>query len=193
MAELTRLDALRQVDAAFPDQPIVIALGTMVREMLSITGLKDNHLHVLDSMGLPPAIGLGLALGLEDSSFDNLVVIEGDGGLLMGFTSLSTIGRLKPKKLLLIVLDNAAYAATGSQPTGAEATDFVGVARACGFDGRDVESAADLDRALADARRADGPRLLRVKIGPQNIQTGYFLEDPVVLGNNFVEWLERNR
>jgi thiamine pyrophosphate-dependent acetolactate synthase large subunit-like protein len=193
MAELTRLDALRQVDAAFPDQPIVIALGTMVREMLSITGLKDNHLHVLDSMGLPPAIGLGLALGLEDSSFDKLVVIEGDGGLLMGFTSLSTIGRLKPKKLLLIVLDNAAYAATGSQPTGAEATDFVSVARACGFDGRDVESAADLDRALADARRADGPRLLRVKIGPQNIQTGYFLEDPVVLGNNFVEWLERNR
>ena len=193
MAELTRLDALRIIDAAFPREPIVIALGTMVREMLSLTGVKENHLYVLDSMGLPPAIGLGLAMGLEDSKFDKLVVIEGDGGLLMGFTTMTTIGRLKPKKLLMIVLDNGAYAATGGQPTGAEATDFVGVARACGFEGRDVEGAAELERELDAARRVDGPLMLRVRIGPQNVKTGYFLEDPVVLGDMFVRYLEKNR
>ena len=193
MAELMRLEALRIIDTTFPDQPIVIALGTMVREMLSITGLKDNHLHVLDSMGLPPAIGLGLALGLEDSKFEKLVVIEGDGGLLMGFTTMTTIGRLKPKKLILIVLDNGAYAATGSQPTGADATDFVGVARACGFaDARDVEGAANLERELADARKTDGPLLLRVKIGPHNVKTGYFLKDPVLLHHAFLDFIKRN-
>ena len=193
MAELTRLEALRIVDAAFPREPVVLALGTAIREMLTLTGVKENHLYVLDSMGLPPAIGLGLAMGLEDSKFDKLVVVEGDGGLLMGFTTVTTIGRLKPEKLLLLVLDNRTYAATGGQPTGAEATDFAAVARACGFDGRDVEGAEALERELAAARREPGPRLLRVKIGPQNVKTGYFLEDPVVLCHQFKQFLDRNR
>ena len=76
MAELTRLDALRLIDAAFPRDPLVLTLGTTVREMVHLTGVKDNHLYVLDSMGLPPAIGLGLALGLEESKFEKLVVVE---------------------------------------------------------------------------------------------------------------------
>ena len=192
MAQLTRVDALRAIDAAFPDQPLVLTLGTTVREMLAVAGLKDNHLYVLDSMGLPPAIGLGLALGLEDSKFEKLVVVEGDGSLLMGFSAVTTIGRLQPKKLLLIVLDNGTYAATGAQPSGAEATDFAAVARACGFEGRDVEGAAVLDRELQQARQAPGPRLLRVRIGPQNLKTGYFLEDPVVLCHKFTEFLKRH-
>ena len=63
MAEISRYEALKLVDAAFPTDPLVLALGTVVREMLMITGVKDSHLQVLDSMGLPPAIGLGLAMG----------------------------------------------------------------------------------------------------------------------------------
>jgi sulfopyruvate decarboxylase subunit beta len=192
VAELTRVEALRLIDTAFPRDPIVIMLGTASREMLQVTGLRENHLHVLDSMGLPPAIGLGLALGLKDSEFGKLVVIEGDGGLLMGFSTLTTIGLLKPDKLLLIVLDNGAYAATGGQPTGALATDFAAVARACGYDGRDVESASSLQGALAQARDDPGPLLLRVRIGPDNLKTPYFLEDPVVLGRSFTEFLRRS-
>src|SRR5438093_8718523 len=149
--------------------------------MVHLTGVKENHLYVLDSMGLPPAIGLGLAMGLEQSKFDKLVVVEGDGSLLMGFSALSTIGRLSPRKLLLVVLDNGTYAATGGQPTGADRTDFSAVARACGFAGRDADSAGTLEGELDAARRTDGPLLLRVRIVPENIKTGYFLEDPVVL------------
>jgi sulfopyruvate decarboxylase subunit beta len=193
VGELTRLEALRLIDAAYPRDPMVLTLGTTVREMLEVTGLKENHLHVLDSMGLPPAIGLGLALGLQDSRFAKLVIVEGDGSLLMGFSALSTIGRLRPDKLLLVVLDNRAYAATGGQPTGAEATDFAAAARACGFEGLDVEGAEELERQLDRARHAPGPLLLRVKIGPENVKTGYFLEDPVVLGRAFQDFLKRNR
>src|SRR5205823_5894356 len=154
MPHLTRLDALGAVERAFPRDPIVLTLGTTVREMLHLTGVKPNHLYVLDSMGLPPAIGLGLALGLEDSKFGKLVVVEGDGSLLMGFSALSTIGRLSPSKLFLVVLDNGTYAATGGQPSGAETTDFAAVARACGFDGRDADDPASLERELAEAREA---------------------------------------
>lgn len=193
MAELTRAEALRLIDAAFPREPIVLALGTAIREMLQVVGRKDNHLYVLDSMGLPPAIGLGLALGLEDSRFEKLVVVEGDGGLLMGFTTVTTIGLLQPKKLLLIVLDNGTYAATGGQPTGAAATDFAAVARACGYAGRDIEDRAALEQALAEARHSSGPQLLRVRISEANLKTPYFLEDPVLLGRAFQSYLEQHR
>src|SRR5262249_28306878 len=92
-----------------------------------------NHLYVLDSMGLPPAIGLGLALGLEDARFEKVVALEGDGSLLMGLSTLATIALTRPAKLILIVLDNAAYSATGNQPTASSAVDLCAAARACGM------------------------------------------------------------
>ena len=60
---LERPDALRLIDAAFPDQPLVLTLGGTIREMLAVVGRKPNHLYSLDAMGQPLAIGLGLAFG----------------------------------------------------------------------------------------------------------------------------------
>src|SRR5712691_9544152 len=144
---LQRPDALRQIDATFPDQPLVLTLGGTIREMLSEVGRKPNHLYCLDSMGQPLAIGLGLALGLPDR---RVVVVEGDGSLLMGFSALATVGHLKPNNLVLIVLDNGVYLATGGQPTFAADIDLSGVARACGFRrAEDVSSTPDgLGQAL---------------------------------------------
>jgi thiamine pyrophosphate-dependent acetolactate synthase large subunit-like protein len=192
MIELARVDALRAIDAAFPNEPTVLTLGTTVREMLLVTDEKPNHLPVLDSMGLPAAIGLGLAQGLAASRFQKLVVIEGDGSLLMGFTTLTTIGRLKPSKLLLIVLDNGTYAATGGQASGSDATDLVGVARACGFEGQEVDTIDALTQALDRARATPGPLLLRVRIGAQQQTAGYYLPDPAVLTDRFTRYLREN-
>lgn len=192
MAKMTRFDALKVVDELFPDQPIVLTLGTTVREMRTAVGQKDNHLYVLDSMGLPAAIGLGLAMGLEESRFEKLVVVEGDGSLLMGFTILATIGMVRPEKLLLVVLDNGTYAATGGQPTGSAHVDYVGVARAAGWDGADVDNLDDLRRTLQARKAEPGPYLVRGRIGPQNVKAGYFLPDPVILAHTFKQWLERN-
>ena len=189
MSNLPRIDALRAIDAAFPSDPIVLTLGTTVREMLIATGEKPNHLPVLDSKGLPAAIGLGLAQGLEQSKFGKLVVVEGDGSLLMGFTTMATIGRLKPSKLLLIVLDNGVYAATGGQSSGSAATDLVGVAKACGFEGQEVETLDGLSQALESAKSSPGPLLIRVRIGPQNQTAGYYLPDPAVLTDRFQRYL----
>lgn len=192
MSELTRIDALRAIDAAFPSDPMVLTLGTTVREMLLVTGEKPNHLPVLDSMGLPAAIGLGLAQGLDDSKFEKIVVVEGDGSLLMGFTTLATIGRLKPRKLLLCVLDNGIYAATGGQSSGSGATDLVGVAKACGFEGHEVDSLDDLAQTLTSARSSPGPLLIRVRIGPQNQTAGFYLPDPAVLTDRFQRYLRES-
>src|SRR5437763_11591335 len=131
---LQRPDALRLIDRAFPDQPIVLTLGGTIREMLAMVGRRPNHLYVLDSMGLPVPIALGLAVGLADEpAVERVVVVEGDGSLLMGFSVLTSIGLLRPKKLVVVVLDNGVYLATGGQPTAAPAIDYVEVARACGI------------------------------------------------------------
>ena len=188
-SKLTRFEALEAIAAEYPEEPIVIALGTMVREMLLSTGRRPNHLYVLDSMGLPPAIGLGVALSPAAKHYDKVVTVEGDGGLLMGFSTLVTIGLLKPEKLLLIVLDNGAYAATGMQRTAASAVDLRAAAQSCGIDAYDVETMDELQAVLRGSRRVAGPALLRVAIGPENRQAPYFLPDPVDLGMSFQKHL----
>ena len=190
MAELNRMDALRLIDEVFPTDPIVVNVGSAIREMVAAVGSKPNHLHILDAMGQPPAIGLGLSLGLADSRFEKVVTIEGDGGLLMGLSTLSTIGMLKPEKMVLVILDNGTYGSTGGQPTAAASTDFSGVARACGMEAHDVEGADGLRRALEQAKRTTAPVLIRARIGPQTAKTNYFLEDPVILAATFRRYLE---
>jgi sulfopyruvate decarboxylase subunit beta len=186
--QLTRFEALQAVAAEYPSEPIVVALGTMVREML-LVGRRPNHLYVLDSMGLPPAIGLGIALSPAARTFDKIVTIEGDGGLLMGFSTLATIGLLKPEKLLLVVLDNGAYAATGMQRTAAPSVDIVAAAEACGLAAFEVGTATDLQAVLGATRAVPGPTLLRVRIGTENRPAPYFLPDPVELTLTFQQYL----
>ncbi len=188
MPPLSRFDALQSIATEYPTEPIVVALGTMVREML-LVGRRDNHLYVLDSMGLPAAIGLGIALAPAARRFDKVIAIEGDGGLLMGFSTLATIGLLKPEKLLLVVLDNGAYAATGMQRTAAPAVDLCGAAEACGIRAHNVDAPEDLEAVLRGSHRRPGPALLRVAINEQNRSAPYFLPDPVELTLTFQRYL----
>ncbi|MCW2599254.1 MAG: phosphonopyruvate decarboxylase [Frankiales bacterium] len=188
---IERADVLRQVDAAFPDSTVVLTLGGTVREMLAVAGRKGNHFISLDAMGQTISLALGLALGLEEPRpTEKVVAIEGDGSLLMGLSVMSTVGHLKPKNLVVFVLDNGVYLATGAQPTAAGDIDMVTVAKACGWvDGRDVRTPEELSAAVAWALSAQGPILIRVYIGTAQIPTSYFLEDPVILAEDFRRWL----
>jgi thiamine pyrophosphate-dependent acetolactate synthase large subunit-like protein len=189
---LQRPDALRVIAERYPDQPVLLTLGGTVREMLSVAGRRQNHLAILDSMGQPAAIGLGLAIGLADENpYNRVIVVEGDGSLLMGLSSIATIGHLKPPSLLVIVFDNGVYLATGGQPTAAADADYAAIALACGWQAaRDVEAdIAAFEDALTWSDGQEGPILLRVQVGTEAPRTDYFLEDPVVLARQFMDWL----
>ncbi len=189
---MRRWDVLGRIADAYPTDPMVVTLGGTTRELAALRR-SPSHLYVLDSMGLPPAIGLGLALGLDDARFEKVVVLEGDGSLLMGFSTLATIALTKPSKLVLIVLDNGAYSATGNQPTASASVDFCAAARACGMEAREVDSPEALADALAWTRATPGPLLLRVRTELHAEKVPYLLEDPVVLGHTFAEYVKTHR
>jgi thiamine pyrophosphate-dependent acetolactate synthase large subunit-like protein len=188
---LERAEVLREVDAAFAESPVVLSLGGTAREMLSVAGRKGNHLICLDAMGQTVSLALGLALGLQRTRpGEKVVVIEGDGSLIMGLSVLSTAGHLKPANLITFVLDNGVYLATGGQPTASGDIDMVAVATACGWSaGRDVRTSAELADAVSWAISAIGPVLIRVYIGTAQLQTSFFLEDPAILAEDFRRWL----
>jgi sulfopyruvate decarboxylase subunit beta len=187
---LERADVLRRIDATFPDSPVVLTLGGTVREMIAVAGRRPNHLPNLDAMGHTIGVALGLALGLDGRAGDRVVAIEGDGSLLMGLSVVSTVGYRKPENLVVFVLDNGVYLATGGQPTASADIDMVAMALACGWSaGRDVRTEDELTAALEWTRDVPGPVLVRVYIGTAQLKTDYFLEDPAVLAEDFRRWL----
>jgi sulfopyruvate decarboxylase subunit beta len=193
VADLDRADVLRFIDAAAPDSPVVLGLGGIAREMLAVAGRKGNHFISLDAMGqtVPVALGLALGLGLRDrAGVGKVIAIEGDGSLLMGLSVLSTVGHLKPARLVVYVLDNGVYLATGGQPTASADIDFAAVATACSWRGaRDVRTAGELAAATDWALTTEGPVLIRVRISTAQLAAGYFLEDPAILAEDFRRWL----
>ena len=189
MSALTRQEALTVVLKALPDAPVIVSLGTTSREVTAI-GLNDHHLHVLDSMGLNPAIGLGVALGVADRFSERVLVLEGDGGLLMGLSTLATIGLLKPANLLLVIFDDGTYAATGGQRTASAAVDFPRIAASCGIEAYGATTAGELAEALARARTSARPMLIAVTIAPGKRQLPFYLPDPPVLTDRFMRSLE---
>jgi thiamine pyrophosphate-dependent acetolactate synthase large subunit-like protein len=102
-----------------------------------------------------------------------VLVITGDGEMLMGMGSLATIGVQKPLNLSIVVLDNEAYGETGGQISHTSATaDLVGVARACGIkDSQSISTMAEVEafaKAVHDV--SAGPRFANVKIDSASLE-----------------------
>src|SRR6202051_1890359 len=89
-----------------------------------------------------------------------VVVITGDGEMLMGMGSLATVGLQKPGNLTIVVLDNEVYGETGGQASHTAATvDLVGVARSCGIaDARAMATLAEIEAFAAGMQEvSSGP------------------------------------
>lgn len=111
------------------DELIVCNIGFPSRELYEINDRPKNF-YMIGSMGLASSIGLGLALA---KPYKDVVVIDGDGSLLMNMGSLVTVFANNPSNLTWIVIDNGAYGSTGNQDTYAQKIDLVDIARTVGF------------------------------------------------------------
>ena len=181
---MKRIAALRLIADEFAEEPIIASCGATSRELAAMA-YRPNHLYMLDSMGLPSSLGLGLSLALESSRFAKIVVVEGDGGMLMNLSALATIGLLRPAKLVLIVLDNGVYASTGGQISAASVIELDRVAESCGLNCLIAADEAELQDMLKRARHLPGPLFLRARISPENAAVPYLQEDPAIIYERF--------
>lgn len=115
------------------------------------------------AMGSACMIGLGLALAQPRR---RVLVVTGDGEMLMGLGSLATIGAQRPGNLAVVVLDNERFGETGMQRTHtAYGVDLAAAARACGFvKARVIRESTEIASMRSDACRGRGPVFLQVKV-----------------------------
>jgi len=159
---------------------VVRMLLTGRGELLVIAGLgapawdaTDAGDHALNfplwgGMGGAAAIGLGLALAQPER---RVLVLTGDGELLMGIGSLATIGAQRSNNLSVVVLDNERYGETGMQASHtAFGVDLAAVAKACGFVSATMVTTIEQVRRLrADLHQAEGPLFAQVKVAPDKL------------------------
>lgn len=126
---MLRQDALQAIYPAIQQHIVVTIMGAVAAELYTI-GHRHNFFYLEHAMGLASSMGLGIALSLPEHK---VVVIDGDGSLLMNLGTLSTLARYKPGNLLHIVFDNESLLSVGGFPTAtATGTDLAGIARASG-------------------------------------------------------------
>ena len=141
---------------------VVAGLGSTAWD---ITAAGDTPLNfpMWGAMGQAAMIGLGLALAQPKR---RVLVITGDGEMLMGLGSLATIGVQQPANLSVVVIDNGRYGETGMQETHtAHGVDLSAVASACLFkNALTVSKASELDPLRKMIRETSGPHFAAVKV-----------------------------
>jgi sulfopyruvate decarboxylase subunit beta len=126
---MTRLDALRAIYPRLEDAIVVTIMGAVAAELQSI-GHRLNFFYLQHAMGLASSMGLGIALSKPDRQ---VVVLDGDGSVLMNLGGLTTLARYRPRNLLHIVFDNESLLSVGGFPTATSAgADLAGIAAAAG-------------------------------------------------------------
>lgn len=159
---MKRIEAIAAVAKNAGDALIICNIGFPSRELYAVRDRPENF-YMLGSMGLASSIGLGLALAQPDR---RVIVLDGDGAVLMNLGTLATIANHAPENYLLIILDNCCYGSTGSQPTCTHmSTDLGKMAKAAGVE--DVRKVTNLD----DLRLAlSGIGVIVVKVEPGNAE-----------------------
>ena len=148
-----RREMLCAVQASVGSDTLIIAsTGYTGRELYALDD-RPNQLYMVGSMGCAVSLGLGIALVRPDR---RVVVLDGDGALLMRLGALAMLGYERPPNLVHVLIDNGIHESTGGQTTLSPVVDFCTVAGACGYPS--VATAADPDE-LGAQLASSGERL----------------------------------
>jgi thiamine pyrophosphate-dependent acetolactate synthase large subunit-like protein len=175
---------MQEQDNKLKRRSVVARILTDRKDMLVVTGLGSTtydcaaagdhalNFYLWGAMGSALTVGFGLAMAQPKH---RVLVITGDGELLMGLGALATVGAKRPDNLAVAVIDNERYGETGMQRTHTSAgVDLAGIAKMAGFrETLVVRETAELERAVPLLHRGEGPVLAVVKVS-----TG---RDPLVL------------
>jgi thiamine pyrophosphate-dependent acetolactate synthase large subunit-like protein len=183
-ASLERRAVMRALVADRDDDLLVVpGLGSTNYD-LAAAGDHPLNFYLWGAMGGAALIGLGLALAQPRK---RVLVVTGDGEMLMGVGGLATIAVQQPRNLAIAVIDNERYAETGLQRTHtAYGVDLAGIAAAAGFESaHTVRSERELAAAVPLLRGAPGPVLATIKVRPDRPPFVLPEKDGVEIKNRF--------
>ncbi|MFM8552245.1 MAG: thiamine pyrophosphate-dependent enzyme [Nitrospiraceae bacterium] len=160
----SRARAIQALLELVSDQPVIVCSGFPSREAFKVKDRPENF-YMTGSTGMAAAIGLGVALNRPQKK---VIVLDGDGNVLMGLGTLATVGALKPKNFIHVVLDNEVYGSGGNQPSYSRVVKLDQIAKAAGYVHVErVREREDVIYEFKDMLGKDGPSLLLVKVTEQ--------------------------
>lgn len=189
------MDRARCLEMIYPeleDRLVVTIMGACAQELYDL-GHRENFFYLQHAMGLASSIGLGLALHLPEES---VVVLDGDGSVLMNLGTFATLARYRPPNLIHVVFDNGSLLSTGGyeSQTASGVTDLAAVARGAGIE--HVASAStemELGEAFVEALERDalGVIVARVRAtGPDHYGMDFALPENAF---RFRRWIAERR
>jgi sulfopyruvate decarboxylase subunit beta len=184
-----RIDCLKAIYPALEDCAVVTIMGAVAAELYSL-GHRANFFYLEHAMGLASSIGLGIALAQPDRK---VVVIDGDGSVLMNLGGLTTMARSRPKNLVHVIFDNETLLSVGGGAPGgykwfttatSTGADLAGIAKAAGFPrAQMVRELEDFEEAALDALEGDQLSCIVAKVEAEMPKS--FLMDIHMLENRF--------
>lgn len=148
---MKRLDALRAIhdDLRQDGRVVVTIMGAGAAELQSL-GHQPNFFYLQHAMGLASSLGMGIALSRPELQ---VIVLDGDGSVLMNLGGLTTLARYRPRNLVHVVFDNESLLSVGGFPTATSTgTDLAAMARGAGI--QQVQSVTELESFTAAFRDA---------------------------------------
>ena len=172
---MKRIDALQRIYKQLDSKLIITNMGAVAAELYSL-GHRKNFFYLEHSMGLASSVGLGLALSKPDIK---VIVLDGDGSVLMNLGTFSTIARYNPKNLTHVIFDNESLLSVGGFPTATSTgTNLKDIALSSGvknaFETKDIddfellfEKNINIDTAsvLVSKVEAKGPEKFTMDLG----------------------------
>jgi thiamine pyrophosphate-dependent acetolactate synthase large subunit-like protein len=181
---LDRRVAIKAILAERGDALVVTGLGSSSYDVGTVD--HPNTYYLWGGMGGAAMVGVGIALAQPKR---RVLVITGDGEMLMGLGSLATIGAEKIRNLSIIVIDNELYSETGMQPTHtSRGVDLAGIAKAAGFAvAAALSSLPELKSWIPRLYNTLGPLFLNLKVNAARYPLSIRLRDGTHIKNRFRE------
>lgn len=129
---MERAGCLEMIYSELEDALVVTIMGACAQELYNL-GHRENFFYLQHAMGLASSIGLGLAMHLPR---ERVVVLDGDGSVLMNLGTFATLARYRPTNLIHVIFDNGSLLSTGGfeSQTATGVTDLAAIARGAGIE-----------------------------------------------------------
>jgi sulfopyruvate decarboxylase subunit beta len=158
-----RAECIAMLHPEVDDTIVVTIMGACAQELYDL-GHKDNFFYLQHAMGLASSIGLGLAMHLPG---ERVLVLDGDGSVLMNLGTLATMARYRPKNLIHVIFDNGSLLSTGGfeSHTTSGITDLAAIARGAGLEHvSTVDTILDFGEAVIEAFKRDALSVIVAKV-----------------------------